>query len=322
MATPLKISALEDLKPALAQLLDNPDEDFAPEISPDLFFTIKVNGKTWDGLIDARVAAYVTELQRAFDRTRRSIEPKETERRLVKVRIEDGSTDLVGKATDIFSDLVKNMPDNQKFIIALAFIGCAFLGWSLKQILSHIDQKEKERLALEKERLSKQNDAAAIEALSGNLRFVLEKIDPEKPMRGLVTGMSPDDTITLPGETKAITREEAKGRYPRKARITPIDVFIDDTYHVASLDLEAPIQLTLEKENFRFNAEFAHALKAEDFEAFLSRVKEAMGKHTAMRVSLQIDARVNDRAVIHAVIVGVEKPARSESQDIYSLLDL
>lgn len=314
MPTELQINSLADIDSAIDELLDHPDAGLVPVIDPDLILVIKLKGRSWDGLVDVRVARYVLELQAAIDRARREASPDQTDRPLIKVQVRDGSTDLAARALELFNNLVGTMTDTQKFVIALSVIGVVFGHYSLKAILAHFDTRQRRQL-------DSTQGTHTVDELNKTLRFAIEKIDAEKPVRTLIHGMQSADTITLPAQPAPLTKEEAKERYPRKPRVTPIDVVIDAEYHVESVALQQPVKLSLQIGDHEFRATLSPLLNTDDQAAFLAKVKTALETATSVRVPLQINAKVNDDGVIAAVIVGIGKVARTESKPLGEYLE-
>ena len=314
MPDELTISSINDLQPAIDRLLDNPEVEFCPVVTAGFAISITLKGKTWDGLVDVRVAKYVTELQAAHDRIRRECGIDASDRPLVKIRVKEGSTELVSEIAKITSDSLARMTSNQQFIILLTSLGVLFVGWSLKQVLAHLADRQKVKLEHE-------STTGTVRDLNSTLRLALEKIDPEKPTRTLVNRMQEDDSLILPAVTTPLTRDQAKARYPRKPRITPVDVLIDDNYDVDSVSLEVPVRLSLTRGDVSFRADFSAKLAPEDKGTFLQKIKSSIEVGGSTRVALQVNATIGERSITSAVIVGIGRAPRDGAEDVTTLLD-
>jgi hypothetical protein len=321
MQEEILIQNLDDIQPAIERLLSDYNNELRPIIAADFTLSIKLKGKTWDGLVDIRVANYVTELQRTLDRARRDIALDTTDKPLVKVLVKDGSTELEAKVADIIQNMLNNMTSQQQFIALLTLIGCGLGGWSLKKILDWLSARQKANLEHQEKLAATTQTGDAFKEMNETLRYTLERLDPEKPVRTLVKGMAEDDTIYLPATSQPLSRDEARARYPRKPRVTPIEVKIDDNYQVASVAVEHPIRLTLERGDLSFKAVLSNKLQPEDREAFVQKVKSVVENGGALRVALHIDASLNDKAVVAAVIVGIGKAPREDAEDITNYFD-
>lgn len=317
MPQEIVINTLDDIRPALDQVLAAGDEAISLEVNPEITITIILDGKTWDGLIDVRVAKFVTELQGAHDRLHKELDIPGVDKPLVKVRIKDGSTELDARLYDLFAETLRNMTSNQQFIIVIGMMLMFGAGWSLRRVLAHIKDKHAADLAREESR----EKTELIHALNQTVQHALEKIDGEKPLRRLVLGMEEGDKVKLPG-APVLTKDEARALYRRKPRVTPMDVMIDDNYRVEKVGMDIPYELTLSKGAVNFKAEFANGLAAENTAAFLERVKNAMEALAPLRVPLRIDARLNDKGVMQAVIVGIGQSPREHSQDLAEFFEV
>lgn len=317
MPQEIVINTLDDIRPALDQVLAAGDEALSLEINPEITITIILDGKTWDGLIDVRVAKFVTELQATHDRMRKELDIDARDKPLVKVRIKDGSTELDARLYDLFAETLRNMTSTQQFIVVIGLMLMFGVGWSLNRFLTYLKDKHAADLA----RADGAEKAELVHALNQTVQHALEKIDGEKPLRRLVLGMEEGDKVQLPG-TRPLTKDEARSLYPRKPRVTPMDVLIDDNYRVEKVGMDIPYELTLSKGTLSFKAEFAHGLSAENTAVFLERVKNAMETLSPLRVALRIDARLNERGVMHAVIVGIGQPPREHSNDLDEFFEL
>lgn len=314
MPTTIQIKSLADIESSIDELLRNPNEKFILEADEGLSFKITIRGGDWDGLINARIARYVIELQKAFERAQREVAPGAQERQLVKVHLQKGSAELIAKAADILKGLTTNMDGAQQQLVALVFIAVGFAGYTLNSILRHIREKQREanRAKL---------DGAAVEALSAPLERALQIIDPEKAVRSLAKSMRSEDTIKLPSERAPLSRDEINERFPRKPRVTPVAVMIDDNYKVASIALDTPRVLELERANVSFRAQLDAQLPEEDKESFVAEVKAALESGKPLKVALRINARVGEAKVVDALIVGIGQRPRKDAESLDDIFD-
>jgi len=306
----ITITQISDLEPTLEALLDNIGETVLLHTTGDrLDISIKLKGESWDGCVDVRVARFVTELQKSVDRCRSQAGLDGDSQSLVKVQVKNGSTEIATDLFQLIKDLSANLSPAQTMVIALTLIGCGFLGWSLKVVLAHIESKHAATV-----------DSEEKKELLGTLKLALNQLDPEKAPRTLISNMSKEDTIALQAYDHPLTREEAREKYPRKRRVTPSDLKIDDNYLIGSISLEGSVRLTLSRHEIEFKAELSESIPEADKDAFLVKVRAAIDTHSTLRMALHIDGRVGDK--IHsAKIVGIDKPPREGAISLEDLLD-
>nr|MBP8257101.1 hypothetical protein [Opitutaceae bacterium] len=309
MPTTLHLNSLRDIESAIDTLLADPDRRFTLEVAESLTLTIKVKGVDWDGFMDARIANYVVELQKTFERIRSEVNPEARERQLVKVQLKKGSAELIAKVADVVKNLTTNMSGTQQQVTVLVAIAVGFGCYSLIKYLEHIRKMQEEA---NRTRLN----AAALQTLSENMTYTLQTIDPERPIRRLAKSMRSTDIIKIPSERAPLDRQEINERFPGKPRVTPVAVIIDDNYKVASIALDTPRVLGLERANISFKAQLDAELPDRDKESFVAEVKAALESGQSMKVPLRIDAKVNDTRVTEALIVGIGQQPRKGSESL------
>lgn len=314
MPIDLTIRTGADIETALAALIEQPTEQFHVTVDPSLGSTIVLRGPSWDGMVDVRVAKYVLELQWAFDRARKETEVIDGDKPLVKVKVSQGSTDLIPQIVDAFTTTLQNMDSAHKLIVLLSIIGTGAGVFTVRQILEFLRVRQDRQLEHE-------NNTGTVRELNQTIQRAIEVIDAERPIRALVAGMKENDTIELPASTTPLTRDQARTRYPRKPRVRPLDLHIDDNYVVDSVVLEHPVKLVLSKGDVTFRAMFAASLDAADREEFLAKIKTTLETRSSTRVALHVNASVNDVSVTSAIIVKIGQAPRADAEDILQYLD-
>lgn len=320
MPLTLNIASLDDIPRAVEALLDHPEDSSILEPG-ECRITIKLQGDSWDGLVDVRVARFVVEVQKAVDRFRRECGIEGAERPLVKVKVKDGSTDIEAELIQTLQNLVTNMSPNQTFIVALSIVAGLFGYWSVKSLFEMLDKRHQRALEKQGEDAAAQAKAKEIEVFNETIKFAITKIDPERPARTLISSMNERDQIQLPGAAESMNREQVKTIYPRKPRTNPIQLLIDDNYHVTALGLENPVKFTLSRGDTSFKADLGNKVSEDDKVAFLTKTKSAFDTGTQVRVALHIDAMVGDRGIHSATIVAIGHPPREGAVDVSSIFE-
>jgi hypothetical protein len=251
------------------------------------------------------------ELQSALDRIQNEIfdfnVPPE-HRLLIKVRHEKGSSDLTAEIGSLLKKMVGNLTTKQKtLLISLSILAVAGY-FTTSKILDY-------KAAVAESAADELTKAKLIEVIDRQHTRLEES---ERPVRTLVHAMDAADTIKLPAFKDALTKDEAKKLYPRKARTAAKTDYVDGKYVIREISYDDPVTVTVEKDGVVFKAGLL--LAATQLDGFYSEIKKLqLTPGSEVELELQITARYSGTGIREASIVGVGTP-RDSSVTIASVM--
>jgi len=161
------------------------------------------------------------------------------------------------------------------------------------------------------------NNADRLSSVFEKALEVIDKKNLEAPSRKLIHRMGPADIIILP-DTESLTAEQAKGRYPRRARAKHLTGTFDATYKIKNIDLDQiPLELTIDYDGFEFKA--AAELANKDIGLITDSFENAWKAQDSLMMQLHVFIVYSDKRIISASIVGIGPP-RENTGDIQELI--
>lgn len=305
------INTYDELLDFAATCLDVSKDIEGIEIGSGLNYEIVICGPSWSGDIDYRLAKYITELQHAVNKVFRETcgedLPDYRDRIIVKIKVTDGSLKALVKIDEFLKALFENMESRHKLSLGVVVV-TACVGYFSYNTYSGI--------------VEKQMSLAATEGQQQRLERMFNKVadklpDAERPARALVSKMGEQDKIKLPGYGHALTVEQAKEVYPRKARSKISNSYIDGLYIIKAIKFEDPLRITVEKGAHRF--ECFVSLNDEDLGILYEKAKGLQTGGGEFEMELKINAKHTDKEVKEATVYGLGEK-RTQAKELASLI--
>lgn len=282
--------------------------------------SIKASGKKWDKSIDARGAKYILDLQKKINELYESFEKEyPLGPPLVKVRVEEGSCDLLGLFEPLIREGVSKLSPEQIFAIIKYAIFCVTGYLGVGKVLKY---KESKDATIKEKELSIKILENSTETQLESLR-VLEKTvdkiysvmpeDPvleskyEQPIRSYADSLDRKDSLNIANtvpmkQSSAKVALRARRRPPSRTRWVPCDT----AFICLGIDLEQKDpRLKLQQEDILITA-FLGRLEDDERISLMKRVDERVDKRQMpFRLNLQLDVYFNDTGIKYATVVGV-----------------
>jgi hypothetical protein len=297
-----EISTYGQLLEYAFDLLDRTKSFEPAQIKDGLDCSIKIKGKSWDGLIDWRIARLVLDIQesvnKAFKEAGIDLSREESEIFAVKFKISKGCSLIEIQPGKAIQALLDKMTGTQKTALGIVLILAATAYLSHGQYLDYKAKLE-----------AKTQDEATKRELMLLTKDVLAKIDEhEKPVRGLIAKLHDKDLVTIPSSDQELTKKQIKEEYPNKQRSKPETVYIDDTYIINSIKYPGDsVRIIIEKGSQRIDC--GVALSGDDLAALYNKAKEQHGEGEGFEMPLKITAKFTKGGGIkEAVIFGLGDP--------------
>lgn len=289
------------------------------ELSDDLVFHIKIEGETWDGAVDYRGAKYVLALQNAVNRIYKELDPDTKSLRnlskqvTVKVRVEDGSTELLIEMKEAIFTMISKLSGKQATLVMSLAILCATGYFTNNKILDYkkdvLILKQQELVAQE-QRLTATEIAQQMtrmtETLSEPINRVISLVqsaDLEKPSRQIVNAMEEDDRVQFPDRTE-LTKAQAKKRYPRKQRLTKEFCYCDDVWTITKIDVDvSPPVFTIHNNGVTLRA--VVELLPHHISSLTDQLAEAINAGKEFQMPLRVFVTYTKREIKAATIQGI-----------------
>ncbi|TDU64145.1 hypothetical protein EI77_04329 [Prosthecobacter fusiformis] len=270
-------------------------EQFEPDISK-LGLRIYIQGDSWAGVVDKPLAKFLLDLDKKLsdELAKLGIELPNTPHGLVALKVDDGSLDAVLQyAKGILQAVTKMKLRDQLFIYLTAATALGFvMGPEIIEKIQAAPIREIE--AREKVQL--------IEAVG---KVIEATRDLQQPARGLVNSMKENDRITLPGQTGALTKKEAKDILVKSTRSKPKQYYIDGNYIVEELSTKKPgeWEIGLKWGDQTFRAKML--LSSKEVDDLMDSFQLAHLSGSNIAPDLQVTAMINAKGVYSASVVGL-----------------
>ena len=311
MSDTKKISSFEELLQYAADVHDG-GRYLPVEICGDITFSLRIEGKSWDGRVDRRSAQYMLSLQDAFDNLAAEFDPEcMKERPLVKMGVSEGSFWSSVDISSFLSSLVKNMSGAEPFWAFVVFIG-AISGcyvWS-----RHKSSKDHEVSEIEKTKQIDSIVGIAQEAVHTLQTFADSNPQQysryERPIKALIKTMHKEDTISFNEFEDKIPAEDAKKCGPKRLpRSEEQTTYCDGEYIIRGDNLdEDEMIIELEQDGTPVKGrldQMDEADKAAFIEAYAKRMMTERGSFT---MNLQLNVVHTGRMLKYAMILGEGEP--------------
>ena len=272
--------------------------EYSDIILPEtLDFTIKISGESWDGeFVDARIAAYVLEVQRIVQRvlkTQLLVKTGNTQTPLIRIKLSKGSVNLLVKVAEFFKPYIDKMTSTQQFIIVLATIGGLggyFIGG---QYLNYL-------VSVQKNQISENADIRKDEFIASAMEIAQKAADANKM---LISKLKSGDEIRFSSIDKTYSAKDAKKMFPRNPKSDLSSGVADMKCKIANINLENDtIALLIGNEELKAQT----MLSIEDRRKFYDEIKEnEKNKGDLPELSLKIDILYNIYGIKSATIIGL-----------------
>jgi hypothetical protein len=309
-SNPFEDSYIKAIVDCLVADMRGEDLEFSFELDT-LNLNLKVEGESWNGYVDARIANFVLEFDRKLRKAIKELlgdDAPKLPRSFVKVELKDGSAKL-----KVFVDKILNQLDGMKSkhkkAVLIGLIAC-FTGVSVTTLITGavIHSKEVAENAEEEATLQ-----LAITTLGAVTKELAHK---KEPYRKLVDGMEKGDTITLASGTEKLTKAEAKKRYIEVEEPPTLEQNrdnIDFPYIVTNLDMEPnPWVATFKYGQHTFEAELIITdAELTEFNELLATKKNAAEE---IAIDVQVSVLHNAEGILSAEVQGLGKPRRGSKR--------
>lgn len=283
-------------------------------ISSKFVCTVEVKGHNWDGYIDTRIANFVIELQKNFNKLYKKIYTEEALSKKInkvvkpriKIKVYEGSSLVEISTGDLLQELIKNMSGEQTlylFIILIVSMSVVFLG--NKAISSFQDVRKHAKDEETKQEIARQFG-----------KVLQHEREINAPLISLAKSMLQDDRMVLKG--KEFSKDEAKKHFsvPEKSRLDTY--FIDDRYEISLAHLKNH-GIRLEKAGKNIFAS-TKLLRNEARKELYSHVEDAGANEKIPKIDLRVNVAVKDDS--HEAFVIELGPKRGDSITLQELLAL
>jgi hypothetical protein len=322
----IHVSSFTELINYAIGCIDQDTEIGSIDFTDNFNFTIKIEGRNWDGLIDYRIANYIIDLQDSVKKLFKEASDIQSEEFLnyvqrnliVKARVTEGCSEIfIEKFDKILTAFFKNMTGAQKtiaFTVAAAALATSFC---------YSDYNETKFKTQEAQ--SHQEIVGQLIEHSDKLADVIERnedlfLDMEKPVRNLVNKLDEKDIISLPVSQNKLTITEAKALYPRRPRLTVKTAYIDGSYDVLQIktDKTGNVIFFLEKDGTPVKATLN--INDDEFTPLYNKIMTAHQNSQIPTVNIQLTAKYTSKKITSATIVGVGA-ARETATTLLALWD-
>lgn len=226
----LTINSLEEFEKYLFDNVDN-EKAFANIELGDFFnYSVKIEGSSWNGLIDIRQAELITKVQntiyflyaQTYNISEKDARNRISVEKLVKVETKQGSWIGNFLTKDILTQVLNNMGSIETAIITGLGILALFGIFGIPAIIKAKKGNPDMQKALEVIEKAIENNPKIIEAV-------------EAPNKAILKHLGENDTVTIANNPPLI-REQLKERFPiSKPRIPTISHYVDGSYTVKEL---------------------------------------------------------------------------------------
>lgn len=280
------------------------ETDFIPVriIADKISFRVKIEGHEWNKNVDVRHAKYIISLQDCIDDLIEDYGAPgiEAEQKIVKVEVNEGSSDMLPDITSVVKFLVTPMTPEHTFVsVTIAILSLAgYFAWK-----RWVDYKQ-ETAALSEHEQTKRAMLAPIIAE----RTVRDaEFSPyERPVKTLVSTLEDEDRISFTGigDVKA-TKEEAKESLPKKRRSEEQTSYADGEYKLNNIDYShGELILHLEQDGQSIKA-YTSQLSDEDAANLFSDIADRqLTEDLPLSLTLQINVKHTAKRIKYGSIVG------------------
>lgn len=274
------------------------------ELTPDFNVLIVLHGEQWSGHIDYRIARFVEKLQqdilllhnRAFGQnlTLRSKHAYIKEL-IVKVKVQDGSTELFVELKDVIKSMVQKMNSWQVFTLAVLVVLCVAGAWTQSSHYAHVEALQK---------ISKDGETAKeIAAIADKALDVA--MQSKGALHYLLKQMDETDEVSISTVGNKLTKAAALTQVtPPDERTSEQHIHIDGLYHVTQIDLERQT-VTLKTAHIKPIAASLKTLHDEGIHRIFQESEAAQLRDSYPLLELQVSAVLRGDALTEAYVTGL-----------------
>lgn len=271
---------------------------------------IHIKGPAWAGIVDKTVAKFLLDLDKKLtdELIKHGIELPATPHGIIALKVEDGSLDaFLQYAKGIFQEVRKMKPKDQLFIAGVVLGVAGF--WQLPDIIEKWNApaeakiESDERVALVK----------AVASIADNSREL------EAPLRALVSKMSEEDKISLPGHRSEMEKKDAKEVLVKGTRSKLQTFYIDGRYIVEELATKTKDwEIGLRWGDVVFRAKLM--ITSEEIDELMNSYQAAHASGDNIAPDFQVTAEINAKGVQSATVIGVGE-ARGNSKTLGEIFE-
>lgn len=272
----------------------------------ELQLRIRLTGPAWAGLVDKPVAKFLVDLDAMLtdELQQLGVAIPESKHGLVALQIQEGSMDAWLKySKEILGGFSKLKP-YQQILVVCTILGALGLLNSDKIIHSLNEAKLAKIIAEQEEARGRER----VELVKEIGRIKDHEHQLQAPVRSLANKMTSADRMQLPGQTKALKKEEVKEALTPATRSKTDQYYIDHPYKVDSLNTKDPEhwKIGLSFGDVSFSADVL--LSKEEMASLLKDFQEAHAKNSAIAPAMHVTAKVSEKGVTSAKVVGLGDP--------------
>lgn len=278
------------------------------KISDDITFRAVVRGKTWDGLIDYRIATFAESLQNAANTLAEEIgyiSPEvnsalRSEPIIIKSKIEKGSTDLIAKYGKQIIKRIGTLPNSHiTFLITSSILAVSFVGFSNV----YYDYRSKAMLA-EVEKAKIQNNTKTAELMSRLIDSTNRIVNAgERPYRDIARLMNKGDRVKFGSSNQYLSVGDARSLFPRKDHPTSTTYYIDELYEIEEVR-QTKDKLKLSNKGISIVASIAD-LNEYDIKKLYSVLENAKLEGRPAFLNLQVNTRTKSGKAYNPRVIGI-----------------
>lgn len=274
------------------------DESYDLDISA-LDLRIIIKGPRWSGVVDKPLAKFLLDFDKKIsdELQKHGVVLPEGAHGFIAIQVTEGSADMLLKLAKDMVNSLKKMSTKDKVIILVAML--AALGiYTSPNIIKEINAPKAEQIRSQER----------VELVSAVTSIAKDAHDLQQPVRSLIKKIGENDTIKLPAVEEPLTKADAKMHLERRKRVVPEVYYIDQRYIVDGLSTKKADgwEVTLRIGDTSFSAKLM--LTHEDASALLEDFQRAHAEGGDIAPDLQVSARINDKGIQSAEVVGLGEP--------------
>lgn len=299
----MKISTVKSFLNYAVEIMGQDFDVSEISLADDLNLRVKIQGESWDGFIDYRIAKFVKKIQQDIFSIYNEIHEgnydfrksySEVEPYVIKVRVERGCTEIVIKIVEIFNELISNIKDKKKQAVLISLLLLSF-GYIPFRVYN---DAVTERMRVEAD----ENTKREIAQVASNALELSKQC--QRGMIYLFGQLANDDRITVENIYADLDRDAAFDRLGSgDLHKSEKSINIDDEYLIIDYNFEKK-RITLKKSGVKFNA-LTKSLDDSSLHELHELTKKADLNDTIPLVSLLVTATISEGHIKDAYVVGL-----------------
>lgn len=272
----------------------------------ELQLRIRLTGPSWAGLVDKPVAKFLVDLDAMLtdELQQLGVAVPDNNHGLVALQIQEGSMEAWLKySKQVFGGFSKLKPYQQILIVCTILAALGLLNG--EKVIHSLNEAELAKISAQQEEARGRERIELVKEIG---RIKENEHHLQAPVRSLANKMSSEDRMQLPGQTQPLKKAEVKEALTQAIRSKTDQYYIDHPYKVDSLNTKDPEhwKIGLSFGDVSFTAEVL--LSKEQMATLLKDFQEAHAKNSAIAPAMHVTAKVSDKGITSAKVIGLGEP--------------